>query len=83
VRLDVPDEGRTQMHSDAISQGAEYLMKEAIRGHEEAITCNQSSTYEITCNQSSTYEITGNQSASMIRIGGRGFSDAWSSADWR
>ena len=31
VRLDVPDEGRTQTHSDAISQGAEYLMKEAIR----------------------------------------------------
>ena len=30
VRLDVPDEGRTQTHSDAISQGAEYLMKEAI-----------------------------------------------------
>ena len=38
-------------------------MKEAIRGHQEAITCNQSSTYEITCNQSSTYEITGNQSS--------------------
>jgi hypothetical protein len=30
VRLDVPDEGRSQTHSDSISQGAEYLMKEAI-----------------------------------------------------
>jgi len=27
----VPDEGRNQTHSGAISQGAEYLMKEAIR----------------------------------------------------
>ena len=30
-RSGVPDEGRNQTHSDAISQGAEYLMKEAIR----------------------------------------------------
>jgi hypothetical protein len=31
VRLDVPDEGRNQTQSDAISQGAEYLMRDALK----------------------------------------------------